>query len=59
MKKLSAPRLSLHRETLRSLQRETLTEVAGATAGACSIANSCTVTLCGHTCPTGCQSCAC
>ena len=57
MKKMCAPKLVLHRETLRSLERANLTEAAG---GVPTIANSCTVTLCGHTCPTGgCNSCFC
>jgi hypothetical protein len=59
MKKILVPRLSLHRETLRNLEQEALGGAVGASAGECSIAKSCTVTLCGHTCPTACLSCAC
>ena len=59
MKKFLAPRLSLHRETLRNLEREALAEAAGGSCSACSIAKSCTVTLCGHTCPTACNTCLC
>ncbi len=58
MKKILVPRLSLHRETLRNLEREALGEVPGGSATR-TIANSCTVTLCGHTCPTACNTCLC
>jgi hypothetical protein len=56
MKRILAQRLSLHRETLRNLEREAL---AGAAGGGPTVANSCTVTLCGHTCPTACHTCLC
>ena len=54
--KRRASKIALHRETLRSLQHETLTKAAG---GGVTVANSCTVTLCGHTCPTACHTCLC
>ena len=54
--KKSAPKIALHRETLRRLQHETL---VGAVGGGVTVVNSCTVTLCGHTCPTACHTCLC
>ncbi|HEV3077053.1 MAG TPA: class I lanthipeptide [Thermoanaerobaculia bacterium] len=56
MKKILGPRLSLHRETLRNLERESLGGVAG---GITNVATSCTVTRCGHTCPSACHTCTC
>ena len=56
MKKLGARRIALHRETLRSLQQETLTGAVGGV----TVANSCTVTICGNTCNhTACHTCLC
>ena len=51
--KKPTPKLTLHRETLRSLEHDTL---AGAAGGA---TNTCNATVCGKTCRTACHTCTC